>query len=105
MSETTLQKGDYGFTLTFNVQDINGDIFPLTNVNSATLTLTRISDSVKIISAQSMTISDSDNGVLTYAVASGDLREVGEYKVKAKLIYTSGQRTAEFPNIIIEDNP
>ena len=87
---TTVVRNDTGFDLQFTAKNHAGVAVDLTNVSSVyfKMSLPRATP-CKI--NKTCTISDAENGICTYTVASTDFDTSGLYKAELKITYTGGK--------------
>jgi len=96
----SVKKGNYGFTLTFNVKNSDGSAKNLTGYTVTLKVWAPGAASVKFTGACAVT--DAANGVCTYTVASGDFDTVGGYRAELELTKTGVVEDTETFPVLVE---
>jgi len=96
-------QGDFGYSLIFNLQDIQGNVFSLVGATSV-LFRAQLIGTAKTIVNGTMAVTNAAGGVCSYTVAAGDFALAGEYAVQIQVNFSTTE-TITFGNLQVTANP
>lgn len=106
MTTFTWNKGDFGFSATFTLTDADGTAVSLADgAGNASVKFKMYLQGATTLSVNgTCTISDANNGICYYTVASGNLDTPGKYDalIEATWTNTPKKQTWRFDKIIVE---
>jgi hypothetical protein len=84
MADLTIPKGDYGYAITFTIQDSTGTVVDLTAYTGATFKAWRQGSPTAIVSTACASLTSS--GTCTYTIAAAtDFPAIGVYNAEIEL--------------------
>ncbi len=103
MEKLTIPKSDYGYELTFSVQDANGAAYDLSASTVTFKAWSPLTPSTLIVNA-TCSKSTTVTGQCTYTIASTDFTTAGQYLAELELTRTGVKESTEPIMVIVRDN-